>query len=350
MFLKSITLTNFRNYSKQQFKFSNRITILIGENAQGKTNFLESIYFLSTVKSKKADREEELIKKGEEFLRVEGVVEGKEKEEVSLEVALAMQEGFLRKKIKVNGISRRVFDYNQNLVAVEFSPEDINLVPGSPSQRLYHIDSLLCQVDREYKKTLSAYENIITRKNKLLKTVQEGFAKREELDYWIDQQILLGSVIVQKREEFFEYINSAEKKFGEFNYQYLESKLSLERIREYLDREIASASSLIGPHRDDFKFLLKEEDLAKFGSRGEQRTAVLDLKFAEVLYVEKVLGDRPLLLLDDIFSELDFAHKKHVLDLANLQQTIITSVDIEKDLEKTFKDAQVLTVEEGEIF
>ncbi len=349
MFLKGIVLTNFRNYSKQEFKFNKQITILIGENAQGKTNFLESIYFLATSKSKKADREEELIKKGEGFLRVEGMVEGKEKEEVNLEVALAMQEGSLRKKIKVNGIPRRVFDYNQNLVAIEFSPEDINLVAGSPSERRYYMDSLLCQVDKEYKKTISSYENIITRKNKLLKTVQEGFAKKEELDYWIDQQILLGSVVVKKREEFFEYINSAEKKFGEFNYQYLESKLSLDRIREYLDREIASASSLIGPHRDDFKFLHQGEDLGKYGSRGEQRTAVLDLKFAEVLYVEKVMEARPLLLLDDIFSELDFSHKKHVLDLAMLQQTVITSVDIEKELEKTFKDAQVLIVENGAI-
>ncbi len=321
--------------------------MLTGENAQGKTNFLESVYILATAKSLKADKDEELIREGENFLRVEGEVE--QKETVNLEVAMLSQEGKLTKKTKVNGIPRRSVDYCLNLAVVFFTPENINLVTGSPSLRRYHIDQTLSQTDREYKRTLTAYENIVTRKNKILKSIQEGFAKKDQLIYWIDQQILLGALLTQKRQYYFDFINNSEKKFGPFRYQYKPSEVTIERLKEYEEREIASASSLVGPHRDDFGFFYDQRDLSKYGSRGEQRTAVLDLKFSEVEFIESILGERQILLLDDIFSELDSSHRQHVIDLAFQQQTVIASVDWDETLEEALKEAKIVKVKLGTI-
>lgn len=348
MLLKQIKLQNFRNYLSVEFPFKQKVTVLIGENAQGKTNFLESIYLLATTKSVKADRDEELIKEAESVLHVEGEVESRG-EEVKLEIAMQLVQDKLTKKTKVNGIPRRSVDYSLNLVVVFFTPQDVNIVTGSPSLRRYQIDQTLSQIDRAYKKTLSDYENIVIRKNKVLKAVQEGFAKKDQLTYWLDQQILLGSLLTQKRQEYFDFINEDEKKFGEFKFIYKSNVVTLDRLREYEDKEIASANSLIGPHRDDFQFFLADRDLSKYGSRGEQRTAVLDLKFSEVEYIESVLGERPVLLLDDIFSELDSSHRQHVIDLVFEQQTIIASVDWDQTLAQSLKDAKVIKIESGKI-
>lgn len=345
MYLKSLKLKNFRNYSELDFKFSKKITVLIGNNAQGKTNFLESVYFLATTKSPKAESDDELIRYGQDILRVEGENDNK----VSLEISIQSTEGNLLKKVKVNRVPRRVFDYSSNLVVVLFAPENVNLVTGSPSLRRNFLDTTISQIDRNYKRALSNYEQLITRKNKVSKRIREGLSKRDELSYWLDQQLDLAQILIAKRVEFFKFINSIERKFGSFNYQYIQSEINKQKLNDYLDREIASASSLIGPHRDDFLFFLGDRDLAKFGSRGEQRTAVLDLKFAEVSFLERELSDRPILLLDDIFSELDNIHRTHVIDLSNSQQTIISTVEWDDHLEKSFEDAGLYLVVNGNI-
>lgn len=330
------------------FSFDKQITVLFGNNAQGKTNFLESIYFLATSKSFKADKDEELIKDGEEVSRVEGEIVNSEL--VGLEVVIQKTENFLKKRIKVNGIPRRLIDYSGNLVVVEFLPEDINLVTGSPSLRRNHIDAVLSQVDRLYKKTLSDYEEVISNKNRLLKRIREGFSRVDELTFWVDKQLSLGMELVKKRRALFLFINGTERKFGDFIYEYLENSLTKERLIEYQPREIESASSLIGPHRDDFLFKLDNRDLSKYGSRGEQRTAVLDLRISEIEYIESVFGSRPLLLLDDIFSELDHDHQKHVMALSQMQQTVITTVEIDEHLKKEFKEnVSFYSVESGRL-
>lgn len=345
MFLSSFSLTNFRNYTNLDFKFKTQITIFLGNNAQGKTNILEAVYFLATSKSFKADRDEELISYNESSLYAQGLLKDKTK----LEVTMFLGDEGVKKKLKVNGVERRVFDYSGNLVVIEFLPEDLNLVIGSPSIRRNHLDSILTQIDKNYKKALSQYEEIVTSKNRLLKRIREGFGKKDELDFWIDKQLLLGKVLSRTRFEFLAFLNTAEKRLGEFSYEYIENVLSRERLDEYLSREIESATSLIGPHRDDFIFKLNQKDLAKFGSRGEQRTAVLDLKIAEVDFIENVCGARPVLLLDDIFSELDHAHQQHVINLSKLQQTIITGVELDYHIKQGFEKAAIFFVADGQI-
>lgn len=351
MFLRKIKLTNFRNYNSTNHEFNSRVTILLGNNAQGKSNFLEALYFLSTTKSPRADRDEELIKYGEEVLRVEGEVEVSHSESflANLEIAMQLSDGRAKKHIKLNGISKRVSDYCGNLAIVLFSPEDINLVTGSPSLRRSHIDHVLFQVDRQYKRAVSSYEDVLVRKNKVLKAIRENIASFDQLVFWTDQQLEMGKIITEKRREFFNFINGLDKQFGNFNFEYLESTLSRERLLEYQSKEVDAAMSLIGPHRDDFVFNLDGYDLSKYGSRGEQRTAVLDLKIAETSFIEEKLGQRPILLLDDIFSELDMRHKKHVVEISKLQQTIIASVELDSFLKTQYKTAKVARVESGHI-
>lgn len=357
MFLKNLKLANFRNYSELEFEFNNPITVLIGDNAQGKTSFLESIFFLATGKSPRVDEDSELIKIGENVCRVEGVVDtGTESRvgiETSLEIVMQNQEGEegkrLFKRVKVNGIPRRVTDYVGNLYVVLFAPEDIHLVTGSPSLRRYFFDLAISQVDREYKKSLSSYCEVITRRNRVLKNIQEGISKLDELDFWSGQMLKFGQLLTQKREEFFQFINKQERKFGEFTLDFCQSKLSDERLKEYQAREIASATSLIGPHRDDFVFKQGSRELAKFGSRGEHRTAVLDLKVTQLLYIEEKTATRPILLLDDVFSELDSAHRKHVLNLTAFQQTVIASVELEPDVKGQLGTAKIMKAVEGKV-
>ncbi len=345
MFLKTLNLTNFRNYSKLDFKFLKDVTVLIGDNAQGKTNFLEAIYYLATAKSPKIEKDEELIKYDQDYLRVEG----QRDDQTTLEIAVLKIEDERAKRVKVNGIPRRVSDYNSNLAAVLFTPENVNLVTGSPSLRRSFLDSTISQVDKNYKKTLSNYENLISRKNKILKRIRDGLGKKDELQYWEEQQLELAQILHSQREDFFKFINSIQRKFGNFNYRYLQSQINKDILREHLEKEIATASSLIGPHRDDFLFLLDKRDLAKFGSRGEQKSAVLDLKFAEVSFIETKLNDRPILLLDDLFSELDDIHRGHVIQLSKSQQTIISTVEWDQYLEDSFKNANLYSVEQGKI-
>lgn len=353
MFLKSLKLVNFRNFATAKLNFLST-TVLIGNNAQGKTNLLESIYFLATARSLRAEKDIQLIKHGEGFCRVEGEIEGTTKLEIVMQI-VPEAEGKVEKRVKVNGVSRRVGDYVGNLVAVFFSPEDINLVAGAPSLRRDYLDLTLSQIDRDYKQALSTYGAALTSRNRLLKKIKEGEAKISELDFWTEQLIESGQVVSQKRENLFKNFNQqllvlgGSKSLGNFYLDYQPSPLSDEKVEQYLSREIEAAMTLIGPHRDDFLFELNGQNLAFFGSRGEQRTAVLDLKLAELNFVKGVIGSEPVLLLDDIFSELDEDHRQYVTSVIGSQQTIISAVENEQIPGSLLKEAKVVRIEKGKL-
>lgn len=345
MFLKRLQLTNFRNYSSLELSFDTRPTILVGNNAAGKSNLLEAIYLLSTTKSLRAEVENELIKKGEEFVTVKGLT----KDQTLLEISLQVADGDLLKRIKVNGIGRRVTDFIGNLPAVIFYPADINMVTGAPSLRRWHLDLGLAQIDPVYKKALTLYEQFLTARNRVLKRIREGYGKADELDYWTKELVTLGKVISDKRKVFFGFINSLEKPLGEFRFEYQPSEVTAERLMETNGREVAAAATLIGPHRDDFRVILNGRDLAHFGSRGEQRTATLAFKLAQLEYMAKILETRPILLLDDVFSELDVMHRAHVVEIVDKQQTIIATVELDNIPKEFLASARILRVEDGKI-
>jgi len=363
MFLKNLKLTSFRNYSKLNLDFA-KTTLLIGENAQGKSNFLEAIYFLATTKSPRAEKDIQLIKDGEGGCFVEGLV----LEELSvvshqssdslkaedsvlmtkLEIGMQLREegNGLEKRVKVNGVPRRSVDYIGNLVVVHFSPEDINLVTGPPALRRWHIDLCLAQIDKLYKNSLTKYHEAVVSRNRVLKRIKEGLAKTDELTFWTKQVLDFGIVVSEKRRIFFDSINDL-KNESQFKFDYLESVLTADRLQEYLGREIAAANTLIGPHRDDFIFRQKEKDMAHFGSRGEQRTAVLDLKLAELQFIKQFKNTCPILLLDDVFSELDTNHREYIIAAVSGQQTIISAVENEQIPAGFLKKVQRINVEKG---
>ena len=348
MFLKKLKLTNFRNYSNLSLEFDQRPTILVGNNAVGKSNLLEAVYLLSTTKSGRVDSESELIRQGEGFARVEGGLEGEGGKE-GLEVVIQIAEEQFSKRVKVNGVPRRSTDFIGHLPAVIFNPMDINMVTGAPALRRWHLDMALAQVDTAYKKALTLFEQVLTSRNRVLKRIREREARVDELTYWTDELIKYGEVVSGGRKAFLESMNNFKSPLGSFQFEYLQSELSRERLDEYSSREIAAAATLIGPHRDDFRIILGGRNLAHFGSRGEQRTATLAFKLAQLEYMALKLGKRPLLLLDDVFSELDADHRAHVVEVVGRQQTIMATVELEGIPQKFLDEARILRVEDGEI-
>lgn len=348
MFLKNLKLVNFRNFSKLDLDLE-KTSLLIGENAQGKSNFLEAIYFLATTKSPRAEKDVQLIKDGETSCFVEGEVEeGGDITKLEIGMQIREQGNGLEKRVKVNGVPRRSVDYIGNLVVVHFSPEDINLVTGSPSLRRWHVDLCLAQIDKLYKNSLTKYHEAIVSRNRILKKIKEGLAKTDQLIFWSQQVLDFGIVVSEKRRHFFETINEL-KDDTQFKFNYQESVLTAERLQEYLGREIMAASTLIGPHRDDFSFYFKGKNMAHFGSRGEQRTAVLDLKLAELQFIKQYKNTSPLLLLDDVFSELDTAHREYIISAVSGQQTIISAVENEQIPASFMKNLQRINVKKGAI-
>src|SRR3989338_3386311 len=231
MVLKQINLTNFRNYSALQLDFNQRPAILVGNNAAGKSNILEAVYLLSISKSLRVESEDELINNQAEFTRVEGFLSEPETELLVL-INRPTEQVTFRKKVLVNGIPKRTIDFIGNLPAVIFYPSDINLVTGPPSLRRWHLDLALAQIDVNYKKALTSYEQFLTARNKVLKKIREGHGRLDELTYWTDELIKNGLKISQKREEFFNFINLLETPLGKFKFKHNQSEISEERLQQ----------------------------------------------------------------------------------------------------------------------
>ncbi len=353
MFLKQLNLTNFRNYSHLNLDFDQKPTILIGNNAVGKSNILEAIYLLSTTKSLRVETEDELIKDQNEFAKIEGFIVDSPSAGVETELLIIInrptEQVNFKKKVLINGIARKSVDFIGNLPAVIFHPSDINMVTGSPSLRRWHLDLGLAQIDPGYKRTLTQYEQFLTSRNRVLKRIRERLSRVDELIFWTEGLVKYGKIITDKRIDFFNFINSLEKPLGEFIFEYIPSEISAEKLAKTNGREVVAATTLIGPHRDDFEILLEGRNLAHYGSRGEQRTATLAFKLAQLEYMAKLLGKRPILLLDDVFSELDADHRAHVVEIVSKQQTIIATVELENIPQSFLDQARILKVENGKI-
>lgn len=326
MILTTLTLQNFRSYSKKTFDFSPQTTLIVGPNTAGKTNILEAIAFLATGKSFRADQDREAVRWGSELSRMNAKCQMLNDE---CELELVLTSGEVQgakaplKKYLVNGVPRRQIDFMGNLRAVLFWPEHLELVTDSPSLRRKYLDSVLVQVDREYRRNLMSYERGLRQRNRLLDLINEGKAGRPQLLFWDQLLIKAGGCLTDSRAAFIDFVN----KNDNFALEYDKSIISESRLEQYAKEEVAAKATLVGPHRDDFTFFVGGRDMSKFGSRGQQRLTVLWLKLAELSYIEKEAGDRPILLLDDIFSELDEEHRELVIDLTGKQQTILTSAD-----------------------
>ncbi|MBI5620653.1 DNA replication and repair protein RecF [Candidatus Gottesmanbacteria bacterium] len=340
MQLQHLTIQSFRSYPKKTFEFSPKTTIIIGPNTAGKTNILEAIMFLATGKSFRADADREAVRWEAEMSNVKCQMSNEE-DQIQLELFLTQGEVQGQKaplkKYMVNGVARRQEDFVGNLRAVLFWPEHLELVTDSPSIRRRYLDSVLVQVDREYQRNLLSYERGLRQRNRLLDFINEGKAGRGQLLFWNQLLIKAGGYITDKRAAYIHYVNSYQLSAISYQIQYDKSVISEGRLEQYAAEEVGAKATLVGPHRDDFTINKQQTtnskqpeqyvELSKYGSRGEQRLAVLWMKLAELSYIEKATGERPMLLLDDIFSELDEEHRKLIIDLVGRQQTILTSAD-----------------------
>ncbi len=343
MLIKKIYLEDFRSYAKKQFKFDPAVTLVVGPNTVGKSNLFEAIFLLAFGSSPWAGLDREMVRSGAKlgFARATVSSDGGKDQDSSIGLEVVLTES--GKRFRVNGVGRRLADFSRHFHVVLFSPQDLNLVTGSPDLRRRFLDFALGSVDSGYARATREYDKVRKRRNRLLERINKDRASEEELGFWDAKLLEFGTFLQDERKKFFDEIN---KELGseDLELKYILSGLTAERLLELRPREIAAETSLVGPHRDDFSFISiqhtangeqQERDLAKYGSRSEQRRAVLALKEAELEFVEKKIGERPVLLLDDIFSELDEENRAKVSELfggslsADRQgQVIITTADI----------------------
>lgn len=326
MVLSSLRLQNFRNHKKAHFSFS-QTTVIIGKNTVGKTNILEAIYFLSSGKSFRAERDWDVIQEEYDVARIEATVQ--EGQSTRLTIVLSNINARQSKNFLVNDVPKRHVDFVSHFVSVLFTPQDIEIITDSPSLRRRYIDSILNKASREYRHALVLYEKGIKQRNRMLYDLKVGRKRYHDanFDYWNAMLIENGQVITKKREEFVAFINNGKKNIFDFELQYDHSKISAERLLKYHDEERAAGVTLVGPQRDDFLFLFSKSNksIKEFGSRGEQRLTLLQMKLFEIEYLRNITGKEPTLLLDDIFSELDDENIHKVFALIPGQQTIITT-------------------------
>ncbi|HVZ66646.1 MAG TPA: DNA replication and repair protein RecF [Patescibacteria group bacterium] len=331
MILSLLKLTNFRNHKASTFTLS-PTTVIIGKNTAGKTNILESIYILSRGKSFRAEKDQDTINEGKDFTRIEAQVVGNPPisgEKTELKAIFSLQRGYLSKRFLVNNVARRQHDFASNFVSVLFTPKDIELLTDSPGVRRKYMDSVLYQADKNYRTALSVYEKALRHRNRMLYDMREGKKQYKASDFEYFNNILVenGSYLTKKREEFVDFVNSAVKDIFDFTLFYDKSEMSIARLMKYHFEEQAAGVTLVGPQRDDFAFYFggTKKQVKEFGSRGEERLTIFQLKVLEVDFLQKNTGHIPVLLLDDIFSELDDANIFKVFELLPNQQTIITT-------------------------
>lgn len=336
MTIKSLNLQNFRNYEKKKFVFPLGTTLVVGPNTSGKTNLLEAIYLIATGKSFRAGLEQEMINYGKQLARVEaniGNSEGTEKLAIMLTTGEVAGQKAAKKKYLLNDVSKRMVDFVGQLRCVLFRPEDLEIVIDSPSIRRNYLDQILVQVDREYRRAHLSYQKGLRQRNKLLEQIRDEGKPHSILFFWNKLLMENGQIITAKREELINFVNLQPAHFGKLKLHYDNSIISPQRLAKYADREVAAGMTLCGPHRDDFVIGITNSEsrirnLHIYGSRGEQRTAVFSLKLAELEFVAQATDENPVLLLDDIFSELDHDRRRQLLKVIPKQQTLITTTDI----------------------
>ncbi|MBU0650014.1 DNA replication and repair protein RecF [Patescibacteria group bacterium] len=356
MTIKNLKLTGFRNHQNFETQFSSSVTLITGPNGSGKTNLLEAVDLLATGKSFRARYDHELIfdpqinGPGEEpnkvfdgsvtdrqFAKVAGTVSNGPDEEL-LELIIIRtnpNSNVSQKTFKLNGTNKKPSEAANFLQTVLFTPQDLELFTGPPTLRRRFLDDLLCKTDQKYQKEHTIYTKSLRQRNKVLEKIHKTALGQDELSFWTTKILQSGTYIQECRTALIAQLNelvgqtyadiSAKPADCLINYQ--QNSITAERLKQYTERELAARCTLIGPHRDDFSFLLNKYDISHYGSRGQQRTAVVSLKIAELEVAGRKPSPNPVLLLDDIFSELDNEHKKSLRAVVQRQQTIITSTD-----------------------
>lgn len=353
MFLKKLQLENFRNIESLDLAFdpNKNVTVIIGENAQGKTNLLESVYFLALTKSFKTQNFEEVIMRNREHGRVKGTVSDEDDKE--LEIAFGVVP-LKQKKYKKDKAPTDIKRYLNNLNVVLFTPEDIKIIKGEPDDKRKYLNTICVQAYKDFLGIFLTYKKALYNRNKAL------LSGGAHLEVWNEKLAEFGLQIWEQRASVIDYfskkMNSKYQKLSTSNDKLeIEYKTPPKNTAEYLKlleesytKDLEKGVTHIGPHRDSFKVLLNGEDMKKFSSRGELRTAVLAMKFVELELISEFTGQQPILLLDDVFSELDHAHQEHLISAILDHQSFITTT-CREHINFFGKNIQVLTAANGRI-
>lgn len=358
MLLKNIELTNFRNYTNQQVFFGDNLNVLIGKNAQGKTNLLEAIFLITIGKSPRTNKEKEMIKWESTFSKVTLEVL-KHCGQTKIELFLFQNQ---TKAIKINNFSiKKISELIGELNALYFSPDELKIIKNGPDERRRFLDMSLSQINKLYFFNINKYNHIVMQRNKLLKSSKNILEVKETINIWDNEMAELGACIIMER---FKFINNIKKHISAIykeisgkadeltieynNYKNLTfsevKKEIIKNLQLNLEKDSKLGYTSIGPHRDDLKFFLNNAEVKPFASQGEQRSVALALKLSEVEVFNELFGEYPVLLLDDVLSELDLDRQKKLLDKIKNIQTILTCTHFNFDI-----DCKKFKVEKGEI-
>ena len=357
MIIKSLELENFRNYDSLILNFDKGTNILYGDNAQGKTNVLEAIYVSATTKSHKGSKDKEIINFDKEEAHIRTFLS---KGDMDYRVDMHLRKS-KSKGIAINGQKlKKAAELLGLLNVVFFSPEDLSIIKDGPSGRRSFVDMELCQLDKYYLYNLNQYNKIINQRNKLLKDFYFNPDLKDTITVWDSQLVSYGKQMIEARIKFVDQLNviieqihknlSGGKENLKITYEPdvtcedFEKKLSIN-----MERDIKLKFTSVGPHRDDFGFMVNDIDIRKFGSQGQQRTAALSLKLAEIELVKQITKDNPILLLDDVLSELDSNRQNYLLNSIGDIQTIITCTGLDEFVNNRFEINKVFKVTNGTI-
>lgn len=368
MYIEELELVNFRNYESLQLNFENNVNVILGENAQGKTNMMESIYVLGMAKSHRTSNDKDLIRWDTEYAKIEGRIE-KHHGTVPLELTISKK----GKKAKFNHIEQKKLSrYIGNMNIVMFAPEDLHLVKGSPQIRRRFIDMEIGQVSPVYLHDMNRFQKVLQQRNHFLKQMQARKNDDKTFLHVLNEQFAEVAIkVMQKR---FEFIRMLEKWAQPIHEGISQGKEKLEirykpsievsnevdwskmikgleeRFASIEQREIDRGVTLIGPHRDEIGFLVNGRDVQTFGSQGQQRTTALSVKLAEIDLIHSEIGEYPILLLDDVLSELDDYRRTHLLNtIEGRIQTFVTTTTVDGIDHRTLRDATTFMVRNGEI-
>lgn len=357
MIIKSLELQNFRNYDSLHVEFDNGTNIFYGDNAQGKTNILEAIFMTATTKSHKGSKDQDVIQFEQEEAHIRSYLL---KDEITRQIDMHLRKG-KTKGIAIDSLRiKKAAQLMGLLNVVFFSPEDLNIIKNGPAERRHFIDMELCQLDSFYLYNLNHYHKIVNQRNKLLKDLSVNPGLKETLSIWDSQLASFGSKLIERREVFIMQLGEILKKLherlsgGKEEIQIIyEKNVEIEdfekKLKKNQEKDIILKQTTVGPHRDDIIFIVNNVDIRKFGSQGQQRTAALSLKLSEIELVKKSIKDTPVLLLDDVLSELDSNRQNYLLNSIGDIQTIITCTGLDEFVKNRFEINKVFKVVNGSI-
>ena len=358
MIIKSIDLQNFRNYSLERISFDEHTNILYGDNAQGKTNILEAVYVSGTTKSHKGSKDYEMISFDCDESHIKAIVS---KKNIDYRIDMHIKKN-KNKGIAVNGVPiKRAVELYGIVNIIFFSPEDLNIIKNGPSGRRKFMDMELCQLDKIYVSNLLQYNKAVEQRNKLLKDIMFNPSLEDTLDIWDMQILKFGSDIISRRRKFIENVNKIIKDIHSrlsggkeeliIKYEPSVEESDFEKVlNDNREKDIKFKMTSAGPHRDDISFMINGIDIRKYGSQGQQRTTALSLKMSEIDLVKKVTGDTPILLLDDVLSELDSNRQNYLLNSIHDIQTIITCTGLDEFVNNRFDINRIFKVVNGHVY